>query len=90
MPFDLKLTFTGMILYVPELTQLQLLMPKTPETIPAPVILPEGHTGTTCHATGDCMEPHAARITFDTAYTRQGAQGPDGVDRKSTRLNSSH
>ncbi len=80
MPFDLKLTFTGMILYVPELTQLQLLMPKTPETIPAPVILPGGENAASCHCeTGDCMEPHAARITFDTAYTRHSSQALDDV-----------
>ncbi|HET7461226.1 MAG TPA: hypothetical protein VFJ82_08250 [Longimicrobium sp.] len=76
MPFDLTLTFTGMILYVPELTQLQLLMPKTPEILPPPVILPEGQS---CGSNGDCMEAHSARITFDTSYMRQGAQTLDGV-----------
>lgn len=77
MPFDLKLTFTGMILYVPELTQLQLLLPKTPETIPAPVIAPDGGCSSSTSTSGDCMEPHAARLTFNTAYTRPGATGFD-------------
>ncbi|HEU4559362.1 MAG TPA: hypothetical protein VFS20_16005 [Longimicrobium sp.] len=76
MPFDLRFTFTGMILYVPELTQLQLLLPKTPETIPAPVIAPDGGCSGSTSAP-DCMEPHAARLTFNTAYLRPGSTGMD-------------
>ncbi|HET7233922.1 MAG TPA: hypothetical protein VFJ16_28180 [Longimicrobium sp.] len=80
MPFDLKLTFTGMMLYVPEATRLQVLMPKTAETMAAPVI---SSTGEECGAsttdTSVCVEPHAARVTFDTAYVREGAQALDDV-----------
>lgn len=73
MSFDLKLTFTGMMMYVPQATQLQVLFPKTAETVAAAVIS-SGGCGT---ETADCVEPHAARITFDTAYARQGAAALD-------------
>ncbi|HYH81459.1 MAG TPA: hypothetical protein VEX86_16770 [Longimicrobium sp.] len=76
MPFDLKLTFTGMMLYVPEINQLQVLMPKTAETIPAPVVSSNGG----CSGENpECVEPHAARLTFDTAHTRQGMTALDDV-----------
>lgn len=74
MAFDLKLTFTGMMLYVPEATQLQVLLPKTAESIAAPVVPANGGG---CTASTACVEPHAARITFDSAYTRQGMQALD-------------
>lgn len=66
MAFDLKITFTGMILYVPEAAQLTVLMPRTADTV-----APCGEAG--C----DCMEAHAARLTFDSAYGRPGSQVPD-------------
>lgn len=76
MAFDLKITFTGMMLYVPSGSKLDVLIPKTAETIPAPVLTPEGGCS---GGNDDCVEPHAARITFDTAYTRPGATGLDDV-----------
>lgn len=78
MSFDLTLTFTGMMLYVPETNQLRVLMPKTAETIAAPVIDSEGEcTGATSEDPEVCVEPHAVRILFDTAYTRSGATAMD-------------
>jgi len=78
MSFDLTLTFTGMMVYVPEATQLRVLMPKTSGSMAAPVVTSTGECSvqsSTDPAT--CVEPHAARITFDTAYTRPGAQALD-------------
>lgn len=80
MAFDLTLTFTGMMIYVPENTQLRVLMPKTAESMPAPVLTTGGEcSGQSSTDTTVCVEPHAARITFDTAYVREGATGPDGA-----------
>lgn len=79
MAFDLKLISTGMILYVPEDTRLHMLMPRTTETMPAPVLNPDGTTGCCADDESGCVEPHAARMTFDTAYLRQGSQTPDNV-----------
>jgi len=67
MAFDLKITFTGMILYVPARERLHVLMPRTPDT-------PAGSG-----RGGDCLDPHAARLTFDSAYGRPGAQVLDGA-----------
>jgi hypothetical protein len=81
MSFDLKLTFTGMMLYVPEASQLQVLMPKTADTLGASS---SGGCGT---ETAGCVENHAARITFDTAYSREGALAlDDAVAHVSMRL----
>jgi hypothetical protein len=80
MSFDLTLTFTGMMLYVPETAQLRVLMPKTAETVAAPVVTSTGEcTGGSSTDTEVCVEPHAARILFDTAYTREGALALDDV-----------
>lgn len=73
MTFDLRFTFTGMMLYVPSNTQLTVLLPKTAE------VMPTANTSG-CGSTGEeCVEPHVARITFDTAYSRPGAAALDGV-----------
>lgn len=80
MSFDLTLTFTGMMVYVPEATQLRVLMPRTADVMPAPVVTASGQcSGEGSTGTAACVEPHAARITFDTAYSRPGAQGLDGA-----------
>jgi len=80
MSFDLTLTFTGMMVYVPETTQLRVLMPKTNESVAAPVVSSGGEcSGESSTNTEVCVEPHAARITFDTAYIRDGATALDDV-----------
>jgi len=82
--FDLKIYFTGVMLFVPEDEQMHVLLPQTSEFVPAQVLRPAaggapadaGHAG---HDGAHPVEPHVARMTFDTAYTRPGAETQDGA-----------
>ncbi|HEX6747190.1 MAG TPA: hypothetical protein VF092_07805 [Longimicrobium sp.] len=91
--FDLKIYFTGVMLFVAEDDEMHILMPQTEESIPAPVVKADGggHAGHGNGGDGHPVEPHVARITFDTAHTREGAQQEDGaighVSMRKTRLN---
>jgi hypothetical protein len=85
--FDLKIYFTGIMLFVVEDDGMHVLMPQTSEFIPATVQSGDAmdHSGHAGRGSGGGphddhpVEPHVARLTFDTAHTRPGAKKEDGV-----------
>jgi hypothetical protein len=84
MGFTLKVTFTGMLLYVPDAENaLYVLFPPTGGTA-APGVGGHDHGGhahgAPARGTGGGASPHVARLVYDTAYTGRGRARLDGVD----------